>query len=194
MAKNKCQNLGEVCNGQYHYKVDGFPAGFLLEDAQKGDTPAFCSLGFATSNDKDEFNKDAVINAMEVALENAPTDLLDRFKNFDHTLLVIHRDKNVYAYVDDLDILAIAVARRKIKKNQYVTREDIKSIKSVKLGVDIPKDAGYVFISTVGVIKLFVFDYTPLVNQSSFRDYDVEQWLGALYTNTIFEGNLFSER
>ena len=72
-----------------------------------------------------------------------------------------------------------------------MTKDDIADIVHLDLGVDIPEDAGFIFVFSVGWRKGLFFDYGPIGPAQEPRLYDVGSVLAQAYAHVLFQ-ELFS--
>ena len=72
-----------------------------------------------------------------------------------------------------------------------MTKDDIADIVHLDLGVDIPQDAGFIFVFSVGWRKGLFFDYGPICPAQEPRLYDVGSVLAQAYARVLFQ-ELFS--
>ena len=72
-----------------------------------------------------------------------------------------------------------------------MTMDDIADLEHVDLGVDIPEDAGFIFVFSVGWRKGLLFDYGPILPNQEPRLYDIGSVLAQSYAHVFFQ-KLFS--
>jgi hypothetical protein len=164
------------------------PAGYALSTAKPGEMVKISTREFCSSEDGDHFIR---------RLEGIPSDILGKLptefgfrpSSVDHLLAVIRQDKTATIYVNELKILGLMQAKRDVKQGDLVFSNDIADLKAIRFAdVEVPADAGVVFLFSVGWRKGLFFDLAPIQPQSDGpRDYDFSILLGQFYAYLMFQ-------
>ena len=94
----------------------------------------------------------------------------------------------VTVYVNELELRARIRVTGPVEAGQAVTRDDIADIERLELGVQIPDDAGFLFLFSVGWRKGLFYDFGPIIGQTpERRQYDVAVSLGRAYCHVVFQ-------
>lgn len=168
---------------------DGLPAGYALEsvkEGQGGEVPVQV-IEFTSTEDGQHFLQ---------RLEKIPDQILrmvggDRYippSQVDHMLAVIRRDMTGTVYLNELPLGTRVRVSRAIEAGEPIRKDDIIDIEELNLGgLEIPQDAGLVFVFSVGWQKGLFYDLGPLGPDGEVtRDYDLNAILGQLYTYLLF--------
>lgn len=103
-------------------------------------------------------------------------------------LAIIHRDKRATVYLNELPLRSQVRVKRAVKAGEPVTTNDILDVERlVFCDVNIPADAGYVAVVSVGWRKAVIFDYAPLAPDEGERLYDPEVLFGQVYAELLFQ-------
>ena len=164
--------------------------GFAASSGREGETVGLIYREFCSSEDGDKF-----ISRLEMV-----SDLLNRIPDnrrpspsqVDHMLAVIHKDKTVDLYINELSIIAQIQIRKEIEAYDMVYESDMADIRSLKFdGVQIPEDAGLVFLFSVGWRKGLFYDLGPFCPNLNYkRDYNLDNCLGELFARLMFRDRL----
>ena len=135
------------------------PAGYLLSSVKEGEEAQIAYREFTSTEDGQHFIQ---------RLEGLPNDILQRLPSqilpsqVDHLLAICRRDGKADVYVNELDIHMNIRLARSIKAGEEVLKRDIVDIEDIKLGVQIPDDAGVLFVFSVGWRKGLFYDFEPI--------------------------------
>lgn len=167
---------------------DDLPAGYALSPAKPGDTVKVCTIEFCSSEDGDHFIR---------RLEGIPSNILAKLppeiginpSTVDHLLAVIRKDKTATIYINELKILGLMQAKRDVKQGEPIYSNDIADLKAIQfVDVEVPADAGVVFLFSAGWRKGLFFDLAPIQPQSDGpRTYDLSIALGQFYAYLMFQ-------
>ena len=94
-------------------------------------------------------------------------------------------------YINELDVQAAVRTARPVQEGQGASKDDIADIVHLDLGVEIPEDAGFIFVFSVGWRKGLFFDYGPIGPAQETRLYDTGSVLAQAYARVLFQ-ELFS--
>ena len=160
------------------------PAGYALTSARKDEFVDVVFREFTSTEDGQYFIQ---------RLEELPNEILGRMRSkvmpsqVDHLLAIYRRDGTATIYLNELEIIAQARAARPVEAGQAVTKSDVADIESLELGVEIPDDAGFFFIFSIGWRKGLFYDFEPVIGKSpQTRQYDTSSALAQAYAHLIF--------
>ena len=160
-------------------------AGYALTSARDGDYGQVAYREFTSTEDGQHFIQ---------RLEGHPDDILQRLPSqiypsqVDHMLAICRRDGKADVYVNELDLRLRPRAARSIKAGEKIRKNDIADIESFELGVQIPDDAGFLFVFSVGWRKGLFYDFGPIGRRDpQLRQYDVGAVLGQAYGRVLFQ-------
>lgn len=173
----------------YEITFIDLPAGYIVAPVQEGGQVLIAIREFSSSEDGDVFIG---------RLEGIPSQIINMLpaeagiKNslVDHMLAIIRRDKTATVYVNELTIFTdVLIKGRDIKAGDLVYKDDIADIRNVRFAdVEIPVDAGILFLFSDGWRKGLFFDFKPLSGESPEpREYDLQMLLGQYYTYLDFQ-------
>lgn len=165
------------------------PAGYNITPVRKGDETSIIVREFTSSEDGDLF--------ME-RLEGFPSEVINKIPpgsgitpaNVSHMLVIVRRDGTGTAYVNEVQLIIQALAKNKdIKAGDAVYADDIADIgKLIFKDINIPVDAGILFLFSLGWRKGLYFDFKPLLGKDPEpRNYDLEMLCGQYYAYLSFQ-------
>jgi len=161
------------------------PAGYTLTSARAEETVEVQFLEFTSSEDGQHFIQ---------RLEGFPSYILRRVaphirpSQVDHMLIVVRRDNTATAYVNELSIVTRMRASRRVEAGEQVFKSDIIDIDRLELSVEIPDDAGFLFLFSAGWRKGLFYDFGPVgIPGSQRREYDVAKVFGQAYCHVLFQ-------
>lgn len=163
------------------------PGGYALTSARDGDYGQVAYREFTSTEDGQHFIQ---------RLEGHPNDILQRLPSqispsqVDHMLAICRRDGKADVYVNELDLRLRPRVSRSIKSGEKVRKDDIADIESFELGVQIPDDAGVLFVFSVGWRKGLFFDFGPILPDPQPRQYGIAAVLGQMYGQVLFQERL----
>ncbi|MCY4559109.1 MAG: hypothetical protein OXF79_22585 [Chloroflexi bacterium] len=161
------------------------PAGIAVSFARAGEKVQVRTLEFTSTEDGQHF-----ICRLEACCSHILERLPDpvRPSQVDHMLVVYRRDGTAEVYVNELELRGKARVTGPVEAGDPVTKDDVAEIRSLDLGVAIPRDAGFLFLFSVGWRKGLFYDFVPtLVPDRRPRDYDIEPALGRMYFRVLFQ-------
>ena len=172
----------------FEIDLENPPGGYALTSARDGDYGQVAYREFTSTEDGQHFIQ---------RLEGHPNDILQRLPSqispsqVDHMLAICRRDGKADIYVNELDLRLRPRAARSLKAGEEVRKDDIADIESFELGVQIPDDAGFLFVFSVGWRKGFFYDFGPIGGLDSLpRQYDIAAVLGQMYGQVLFQERL----
>lgn len=167
------------------------PSGYSLSSARPGEKVNVAFREFLSSEDGDDFIRrlEGFPNAI---LSQLPPAHRPRPSQIDHLLIIIRRDQTATVYINELSIVAEMMAKRNISAGEVVSEDDIADIRTVKFeGVEIPANAGFMYVFSVGWRKGVFYDFAPLHPEATeSRDFDVAVQLGQFLAYLIFQDRL----
>ena len=130
-------------------------------------------------------------------LEGFPSEVIRKIQKnqivreatIDHLVVILRRDKTATVYVNEVMITSEVLVKRAIKAGEEVYKDDIGDVKRVLLkGVDVPDDAGFLIVFSVGWRKGLYYDFRPLSPKEPVkRDIELSQLLGQFYSYLLFQ-------
>ena len=176
--------------------------GYAAENVRQGEDLRVCMMDFATSSQWDKF--EILADLVDILLCKLPSGSSIDPSQTNHMLFVSHPDGRVQAYIDELKFIPSAKLRGSMKKGDPIRKSDIAGIESLELVVDtpnaanvidindadmidIPNDAGIIFVFSHRWRKAIFFDHFPLWSPHHQRQYDIKVQLGSLLGYTLFE-------
>ena len=161
------------------------PAGYALEAGRAGENVKIAFREFTSTEDGQHFIQ---------RLESIPSTILQKLPNpifpsqVDHLLAIFSRESKATVYINELELRAGIRAARPIEAGVGVTKDDIADMERLDLGVQIPDDAGFLFVFSVGWRKGLFYDFGPTSGPNSQRRrYDVSSVLGQAYCHVLFQ-------
>ena len=97
-------------------------------------------------------------------------------------VIAIDQDLRGRAFVDELELIAKAIAARPLEKGQQIYTKDIKGIESIKLGIEIADSEAVVIVRSFLWKRSLFYDFGPLHDESGPRSYDLEKAMGQQLT------------
>ena len=160
-------------------------AGYLLSSVKEGEDAQIAYREFTSTEDGQHFIQ---------RLEGIPNNILQRLPSqiypsqVDHMLAICRRDGKADVYVNELDVHLHIRPAWSIKAGEVVSKDYFVDIESAKLGVQIPDDAGIIFLFSIGWRKGLFYDFEPISGQDPLpRQYDVSTVLGQAYCQVSFQ-------
>ena len=168
--------------------LDTLPAGFVASNSRGGEPVTVVTREFVSSEDGDlliqrlEHVYDSLVSKVPIEKRPPPSQI-------DHLLALIHKDRTVTLYINELPISLLPKFKKEKEIGQPVYRDDIAEIKEVRFSdVDIPDDVGVYFIFSVGWRKGLFYDLTPShQNSGGLRNYNINKLLGRYYEYLMFQ-------
>lgn len=148
------------------------------------------SIDFTSSVDGQLFIKRLEQRAGEIVnMVRAQCDVLVSPSQVDHLLAVVRRDRTATVHINEIPQTYEARFERKIEDGEIVSRNDVVEIGRMVLGkVEIPRDAGVVFLFSVGWRKGLFYDFLPLKPDDDVqREYDCSAVFGQLVSQVLFQ-------
>lgn len=167
------------------------PGGYSLSSWRAGETVKVAVREFLSSEDGDDFLRrlegfpDIVLNQLPAEKRVVPSQI-------DHLLVVIRRDKTCTVYINELNVLCEVLAKRDVTAGQAVFTDDIADVRKIKFeGIEVPADAGLLYIFSSGWRKGLFYDFAPIQPKDAEpREYDLGVQLGQFFTYLLFQDRL----
>ncbi|RCX03545.1 hypothetical protein DFP77_11283 [Marinomonas foliarum] len=105
-------------------------------------------------------------------------------------VVLISHDLNAKVYINELEVFGyVHVKAKKVDKGQALKKDDISGFERIKLGdIEFPDDHAYFCVLSLGWDKAYIFDFSPLDDQSSRKiEYDVEKFIGSYFSYLSFK-------
>ena len=172
----------------YEIKMEHTLAGYAGTSARADELVQVIYREFTSTEDGQHFIK-RLEGGVNPILEGLPIQVAP--SSVDHLLAIHWKDGKTAVYVNELEIQGAVRAARPVRKWQGITRDDIADIVRLDPGVDIPEDAGFTFVFSVGWRKGLFFDYGPILPNREPRPYELGSALAQAYAHVLFQ-ELFS--
>ena len=169
---------------QYEIKLENPPAGYAMTAAHANEQVQVCFREFTSTEDGQH-----LIQRLEglpsTILKSLPTEI--RPSSIDNMLAICNRDGQATVYVNELKLQAAVRATRPVKAGERVFKDHIADIARLDVGVQVPDDAGFLFIFSIGWRKGLFYDFGPLGPNRMSRLYDIGPILGQAYCHVLFQ-------
>lgn len=174
----------------YRLRLDNLPMGHAASAARPNEQVPVIVREFLSPEDGQELIQ---------RLEGIPNDLLEKVSDrkriipsqVDHLLAVIHPDKTLDLYVNELSLSASVQPTRSVKAGEAIYRNDIADISYLNMGgVEIPDDCGFLFVFSAGWRKGLFYDFGPLTPERGKREFDCRTVLAKAYAQLMFQERL----
>ncbi|MCF8050141.1 MAG: hypothetical protein K9L59_02815 [Desulfobacterales bacterium] len=118
-----------------------------------------------------------------------PFDMRTIPSNIDHLIVVVGKDKSATVFVNEVLFITDIEVKNGVKKGSFVRDEDILCVRSMHPdGVDIPDDAGFLVLFSVGWRKGLFFDFRPIQPKGDRqKSYDLPVRLAKIYSHMLFQ-------
>jgi hypothetical protein len=178
----------------FEVQLDEFSAiGYTAHTVREGEEAAIVVREFLSSEDGNFFigRLEGFVSPILSKLPKVPQAYPSVI---DHFLAIVRLDRMATVYINELDIGIEVRLKRSVKKGEAMYEKDIADILKVNLGgIEIPDDAGIIFVFSRGWRKGFFFDFRPLAEEGSLRNYNIESLLGS-YHSYLSNQRLFNAR
>ena len=173
----------------YEITLPQLPAGYNFIPVKKGEKVSVIVREFTSSEDGDLFMS---------RLEGFPTDIINLLPgeseikpaNVSHMLAIIRRDRKATVYVNEIEFIAQVLTKgRDIEAGEVVYEDDVADIgRLIFKDINIPPDAGLLFLFSLGWRKGLYYDFRPLLGKEpELRDYDIEMLSGQYLAYLSFQ-------
>lgn len=167
------------------------PVGIITAVARDGKSAQVMYREFLSSENGDQLIERLEEMSRDI-LNKIPADRRPKPSQIDHLLAIIHKDKMATLYINELGFEIEISSKRKGEVEQPVYDDDIADIPTLEfLDVEIPNDAGIVFIFSFEWRKGLFYDLGPLhPNSDGLRDYNINNLLGRFYAYLMLQNRI----
>ena len=168
----------------YEINIGQPPGGYAMNSARPGENVQVVYREFTSTEDGQHFIQ---------RLEGFPSDLINaapspvKLSQVDSLLAILRLDGTAIIYLNELPLVAIARSTGPVEAGSAVYKDDIADIERLQLPMDIPDDAGFVYLFSVGWRKGLFYDYGPLGPRHEPRQYDALALLGNAVAHVFFQ-------
>ena len=160
------------------------PLGYAMAPARPGESVPVRFREFTSTEDGQLFIT-KLEGIPDTVLQRLPTETLP--SSVDNMLAIFHHDGKTMVYVNELKLEAALRAARPVTGGERVYRDDIADVEWLDLGVQVPRDAGFLFIFSIGWRKGLFYDFEPIGQNREPRLYDIARVLGQAYCHVLFQ-------
>ncbi|MDE2927596.1 MAG: hypothetical protein OXT71_14470 [Acidobacteriota bacterium] len=168
----------------YEINLENPPAGYAITPARAGECVKYCIREFTSTEDGQHFIQ-RLEGGPSIILQRLPTEI--RPSSVDNMLVIYGRDGKATVYVNELELKAAIRAARSVKAGGVVLKDHIADVELLDLGVEVPDNAGFLFIFSIGWRKGLFYDLGPLGPNREPRIYDIAAILGQAYCQVLFQ-------
>ena len=143
----------------YEIKLENPPAGYAMMAARANEQVQVCFREFTSTEDGQHFIQ-RLEGLPSTILKSLPTEI--RPSSVDNMLAICDRDGQATVYVNELKLQAAVRAARPVKAGENVLKDHIADIARLDVGVQVPDDAGFLFIFSIDWRKGLFYDFGPL--------------------------------
>lgn len=165
------------------------PAGYTETASKKGEKVTVSFSGFYSSEDGDELIRRLEGFPQEIISSVSSEKQLILPSTVDTLLAIVRKDKTVSVYLNEVSIIAKIRIKKGVKKGDLISAANILDFGEINFqDIQIPNDAGVVFVFSVGWRKGFFYDLAPLNSDNpNPRQYDLDKTLGSFYSYLLFQ-------
>lgn len=176
----------------FDFVLDDLPAGYSISFTKKGEEATVVTREFTSSEDGDLFisRLDGIPSHLINLASKTIPNLHISVSTIDHLLAVINKDKTTRIYINEIPLMSkVSLKRADVNAGEVIYHDDVAEIIGLKLGeLEIPDDAGILFLFSVRWRKGLFFDFNPLVKEGlTSRGYDLEILLGRYHSYLTFQ-------
>ena len=160
------------------------PAGYAAEVNDENNRVQVIFREFTSSDDGHHFIQ---------RLEGIPDTLIKALPTIkpsqvDHLLAVYSEDGTATVYCNELNLILNVRTAKSVKAGESVYVDDIADIAALAVSAEIPDDAPFLFLFSVGWRKGLFYDFgVSSATGESTRPYTLSRMLGALYRQVMFQ-------
>jgi hypothetical protein len=160
------------------FTLDEKILGFVLTSARQGEKVSVIFRELLGPHDPDLSSR---LDQMHMCLFSKIKELPNPARIAD-LVVVIDQNLNCKAYLDELPLIARAIAAKPIEKGQECYIKDISGIESIQLGCEVAETEAVVVVRSFYWKRSLFFDFGPLHEYAEPRTYDLEKALGQQMT------------
>ncbi|MGI8980612.1 MAG: hypothetical protein ACR2FY_15395 [Pirellulaceae bacterium] len=161
------------------------PAGYAISGARAGEQASIQCMEFTSTEDGQHFIQ---------RLEGLPSEILGKLtppirpSQVESLLAILDRDGKATVYVNEVGQKVRMRPSRSIKAGERVSKNDIVDLDRLELSVDVPAEAGVLYVFSEGWRKGLFYDFGPIAGPDPKpRDYDLFSLLGQVYCQVLFQ-------
>jgi len=168
--------------------LDKLPAGYVAHSVKPGEPLLVQVTEFLSSEDGEN---------LITKLEGLPQDLLSKISlkipvqpsQVDTFLAIIRKDKKVTIYLNEIRPILSTRIKTCCKKGDLIVKNQVLDVGRARFeDLEIPKDAGVMYVFSVGWRRGFFYDLSPVLEGlGQPRPFDFEELLGSLYSYLFFQ-------
>ena len=158
--------------------------GFAASSVRAGESAEIVYCEFTSTEDGGDFIQ-RIEGATSGILQRLPSQISP--SQVDHMLVIYFRNSKATVYVNELELQGTIRPRRQVKAGSGLTKDDFADVVRLDLGVEVPDDAGILFVFSIGWRKGLFFDFGPILPEPQPRQYDVASVLGQAYGRVLFQ-------
>jgi hypothetical protein len=172
----------------HEVQFDRLPAGYSVKAVRAGEPCPLIAREFTSSEDGELFIS---------RLEGMPSELIGMlpdgrrvpFSMVDNLLAIVRRDRTTSIWLNDVPTVLSIRAKKAIETGQLVGTDDIADVERIDfLGIEIPDEAGVLWIFSQGWRKGLYMDLEPLHGPVPVkRSYDLGGLLARHYAYLSFQ-------
>jgi hypothetical protein len=160
-------------------KLPSRPAGVFLKSAIAGEQVPIETRGFHYAAEGETFFRivESFTGDFLSAVSTSPS-------NVDNLLVIVDQNNEATIYINEITPAVLVQSKISTTAGQPVNKTDLADIREVDLGIEIPKDCGFLYIFSIGWRKGLLFDFSPM-QIGITRNFDLKRALGASFAYVI---------
>jgi hypothetical protein len=167
-------------------RVGQLLAGYNLYTIREGQGATLVTRELVSSEDVDLYRTRVYDGIPKELLACLPEDKVKELLPVSYMAAILRPDTTATLYLDtipdDLKPILHVTLKRPLNAAAAVTPDDIADVDKLEYqGISFPPDAGILVMFNAGDRNGFFYDLTPLVEERSPREFDVERSLGYFY-------------
>lgn len=171
----------------FEVTFDNLPAGVSMTAVRRGETATVLMTEFVSTEDGQQF-VDRLEGFVDSALRLIPESKQPLPSQIDHMLVIVRPDRSATIYVNELAISGRIRAARAIKKGEAIGLDDMSDIVELDIGIDVPADAGVMFLVSQRWRRGLYYDWRPLAPDScQQRTEDLRVVFAQMFAHLIFQ-------
>ncbi|WP_158792761.1 hypothetical protein [Granulicella sp. L60] len=150
-------------------------AGVCLSSAVMGESVPIETGGFHSSSEGETFFRilESLTGEFLSAVAISPSHV-------DNLLVIVNQANEATIYLNEIRPTLLVQSKVSTTAGQPVNKTDLADIRELDLGIEIPKDCGFLYIFSVGWRKGLLFDFSP-TQPGVIRNFDLNRALGASF-------------
>ena len=168
----------------FEINIEKPPAGYALSSGREGDQIPVVFREFTSTEDGQHFIQR--LEGISDVLQNLPTPI--KPSQIDNMLVIYQSDGRVTVYVNELEQRLLIRPTGPVEAGTLVTKDDVADVERLEIGVQVPDDAGFSFVFSIGWRKGLFYDFGPVgLPEPQIRQYDVTRALGQSFCHVLFQ-------